>query len=399
MTSLFSFSLTSVTVVFAIPVTVFLIEIVAGCVLPQRNWMTPPSRDRYLRCAVLVPAHNESTGLLPTLTDISAQLRAADRLLVIADNCTDDTASVAAMAGAVVVVRNEPGRKGKGYALACGLYHLREDPPDIVIVIDADCRVADGAIDRLIATCEVTRRPVQGVFEMIAHDESPITFRVAEFAWRVKNWLRPLGLHALGLPCQLMGSGMAFPWSVIRSAQLASGSIVEDLKLGLDLVLTGNPPVFCPFRTVTSELPFSIKGAQTQRLRWERGHIGLILTAAPRLVFLSIMRADLYLLALALDLAVPPLTLLAVLTLGMLVVASVGTLLGLSPIAMLISIVSLVGLTGAVFISWLKCGRDILPPGTITPMASYVIGKFPIYRQIILRRSRSEWIRTDRKKI
>ena len=171
MISFLSFSLVSVAVVLAIPVTVFLIEIVASSVLPQRNWVMPPSRDRRLRCAVLVPAHNESTGLLPTLADISAQLRAADRLLVIADNCTDDTASIAAMAGAVVVIRNEPGRKGKGYALACGLGHLREDPPDIVIVVDADCRVADGAIDRLIAACEVTQRPVQGLFQMIAPDE------------------------------------------------------------------------------------------------------------------------------------------------------------------------------------------------------------------------------------
>jgi cellulose synthase/poly-beta-1,6-N-acetylglucosamine synthase-like glycosyltransferase len=395
----FSFALAGVAAALAIPVTIFVIEIVAASVLPQRNWVMSPGRDRRPRCAVLVPAHNESTGLLPTLADISAQLGAADRLLVIADNCTDDTASVAAMAGAVVVVRNEPDRKGKGYALACGLCHLREDPPDTVIVVDADCRVADGAIDRLIAACEVTGRPVQGLFQMIAHDESPINFRVAEFAWRVKNSLRPLGLQALGLPCQLMGSGMAFPWSVIRSAQLASGSIVEDLKLGLDLALTGNPPLFCSFRTVTSTLPFSVKGAETQRLRWERGHIGMILTAAPWLIFLSVTRANFNLLALALDLAVPPLTLLGVLIVGMLILATIGTLLGLSSTAMLISIASLVGLTGGVFISWLKSGRDILPLRTITAIASYVIAKFPIYRSMISHRSRSEWIRTDRQKI
>jgi cellulose synthase/poly-beta-1,6-N-acetylglucosamine synthase-like glycosyltransferase len=399
MISFFSFSLISVAVVLAIPVTVFLIEIVAASVLPQRNWVKPPSGDCRPRCAVLVPAHNESAGLLPTLDDISAQLRAADRLLVIADNCTDDTASVAAMAGAVVVVRNEPGRKGKGYALACGLRHLHEDPPDIVVVIDADCRVAGGAIDRLIAACELTRRPVQGLFLMIAHDESPINFRVAEFAWRVKNWLRPLGLQALGLSCQLMGSGMAFPWDVIRSAELANGSIVEDLKLGLDLALTGNPPVFCSLPTVTSTLPFSVEGAQTQRLRWEKGHIGMILTAAPRLMVLSIMRANVNLLALTLDLAVPPLTVLGVLTGGMLVVTSVGTLLGLSSTSMLISIASVAGLVVGIFLSWLKSGHDILSLRKVMPIVFYIIAKFPVYRQMILCLSRSEWIRTDRRKI
>ena len=47
---------------------------------------------------------------------------------------------------------------------------------------------------------------------MTAPEDSPINYRVAEFAWRVNNWVRPLGLAALGLPCQLMGTGMAFPW-------------------------------------------------------------------------------------------------------------------------------------------------------------------------------------------
>ena len=57
----------------------------------------------------------------------------------------------------------------------------------------------------------------------------------------MKNWVRPLGLSNLNLPCQLMGTGMAFPWELIRSANLASGSIVEDTKLGLELA-SGRTP-------------------------------------------------------------------------------------------------------------------------------------------------------------
>jgi hypothetical protein len=90
------------------------------------------------------------------------------------------------------------------------------------------------------------RRPVQSLYLMTAPCESAINHQVAEFAWRLKNQVRPLGLRALGLPCQLMGTGMAFPWDIIRSAELASGFIVEDLKLGLDLADAGHPPVFCP---------------------------------------------------------------------------------------------------------------------------------------------------------
>ena len=81
---------------------------------------------------------------------------------------------------------------------------------------------------------------------MICSPNSAQRTRVREFAWRVKNWVRPLGLSSLGLPCQLMGTGMAFPWEVIADARLATGSLAEDLKLGLELAANGHPPVFCP---------------------------------------------------------------------------------------------------------------------------------------------------------
>ena len=100
---------------------------------------------------------------------------------------------------------------------------------------------------------------------MTAPDQSTINYQMAEFAWRVKNWVRPLGLSALGLPCQLMGTGMAFPWAVIRSAKLASGQIVEDLNLGLDLAMAGSPPIFCPSAQVTSRFPISAAAAERQR--------------------------------------------------------------------------------------------------------------------------------------
>jgi glycosyltransferase involved in cell wall biosynthesis len=399
MLTFISFFLTGMALLLAIPVAVFFIEIGASIVLPQRNGLRPPAGGRRQRVAVLVPAHNESAGLLPTLADIKAQLQASDRLLVIADNCTDDTASVAATAGADVIDRTDPDRKGKGYALAWGVQHLGMDPPDVVIVIDADCRLADTAIERLTTACAVTNRPVQALYLMSAPVNSPINFRVAEFAWTVKNKARPLGLGALGLPCQLMGTGMAFPWEVIHSADLASGSIVEDLKLGLDLALAGHPPVFCPHLGVTGVFPWSVEGARSQRLRWEQGHLGIILAAVPRLIAVAIRRADLNLLALALDLAIPPLSLLGIMVIAMSMIASAATLLGVSPAAMLVSTASLALFAGGVFLAWLRFARDILPPASILSIPSYVIGKLPLYGQIIFRRSGTQWTRTDRRKL
>jgi glycosyltransferase involved in cell wall biosynthesis len=187
MVTVISFLLVASAILLAVPVAVLLIEVIAAAMLPRRNRVAPSTEEPHGRLAVLIPAHNESNNLLATLMDIKAQIREGDRLLVVADNCSDDTAAVAAAAGASVVERNEPDKKGKGYALAWGLRHLGANPPDIIIMIDADCRLAASAIDRLAGACAMTDRPVQALYLMISSDDSPINTRVAEFAWRMKR--------------------------------------------------------------------------------------------------------------------------------------------------------------------------------------------------------------------
>lgn len=382
----------------AASVAVYFLEIIAAVVLSR--WQTPLLPDRSLRrpLAVLVPAHNEGSGLLPTLANIQSQLGPGDRLLVVADNCSDDTAAVARQNGAEVVERTDPTRLGKGFALDYGVRHLSSNPPEIVIIIDADCRLADGALDYLAHACITTGRPAQALYLMTAPIDSQINHQVAEFSWRVKNWLRPLGLRALNLPCQLMGTGMAFPWNVIRSADLANGQIVEDLKLGLDLTVEGHPPVFCPAARVTSEFASSAMGAGTQRKRWEQGHLDMIFKTAPRLLAIAFARRDWNLLAIALDLAVPPLSLLAMLVLGIFGLALWPAISGHSFVPLAIGTTGLIAFAIATFLAWLKCGRDVLPPSALLLIPSYAFRKLTLYRQFFSGKIDSKWIRTDRTK-
>ena len=103
-----SYALAALAGLLAIPVAMFCLEISAAIALPRRERPARAGNEPRRRIAVLVPAHNESTGLRPTIDDIRAQLHAGDRLLVVADNCSDDTAAVAAAAGAEVVARHDP---------------------------------------------------------------------------------------------------------------------------------------------------------------------------------------------------------------------------------------------------------------------------------------------------
>jgi cellulose synthase/poly-beta-1,6-N-acetylglucosamine synthase-like glycosyltransferase len=389
---------TILAILFAIPVAVFCVEIVAALALPQNLGRVRPAYGPRPRVAVLVPAHNESRGLLPTLADIHGQLHPRDRLLVVADNCVDDTAAIARAAGAEVIERRDPTKLGKGYALDYGVRHLGSDPPEFVIVIDADCRLADHAIDRLIYTCAETTRPAQALYLMRAPDQSRINHQVAEFAWRVKNWVRPLGLGALGLPCQLVGTGMAFPWQVLRNADLANGWIVEDLKLGLDLALAGQAPLFCPSAVVTSRFAASVKGARIQRSRWEQGHIDLILKVALPLLLTAIARRHWKLVALTLDLLVPPLSLLAILSFGVLALSAAVAFASLSCAPLAVSTASFLAFITAGILAWTNYGRDVVPFGAFFLIAPYILGKLGIYHQIASRKTDARWIRTDRTK-
>src|SRR5690348_741649 len=88
----------------SIPVLILFIEAMAAIQFFRR---VPVENARTARpvVAVLVPAHNEEINLSATLTDIKAQLTPLDRLLVVADNCTDQTAAVAFASGAEVTER------------------------------------------------------------------------------------------------------------------------------------------------------------------------------------------------------------------------------------------------------------------------------------------------------
>jgi cellulose synthase/poly-beta-1,6-N-acetylglucosamine synthase-like glycosyltransferase len=380
----------------ALPTAVLLLEVLAA------TWIggeaTPlPRRAVRPKVAVLVPAHNEGARMVPTLEDIKAQLADGDRLIVVADNCDDDTAAVAAKAGAEVVERNDRDHVGKGYALDYGVRCTGANPPGVIIVIDADCRLADDTVDRLARMSAATARPTQALNLMLAPEQTSINRQVAVFAWRVKNWVRPLGLGALGLPCQLMGTGMALPWDVLRSVDLASGEIAEDLKLGLELTAAGHPPMFCPTAVVTSEFPRSEEGAATQRQRWEQGHIGLIASVMPRFLLSAIAQRNLPLLVLALDLAVPPVTLLALLLFATVTVTWLAALLGISVLALKIAVFACAAFAISLVLAWLGYGRTILPAHALLLLPAYFWDKCLLYGRFLIGNRATRWIRTDRR--
>jgi glycosyltransferase involved in cell wall biosynthesis len=386
-----------------VPALVVAVQVIAALPRYRRRCVPPITRPSIV---VLVPAHNEAFGIAATLQSIREQLHQGDRMLVVADNCDDDTAIVARQHGADVIERRHATLRGKGYALDAGVRHLALSPPQVVVVIDADCLIRPYALGSLARTSFALGRPVQAQYLMQARPGAAALTVVAAFAWTIKNWLRPLGWSRLGLPCQLMGTGMALPWELIVRSQLANGHLVEDLKLGLDCAEVGCAPLFCPEAKVTSNFPDNLQGRHTQRTRWEHGHLGTIVRDGPRLLLKGLVQGNGPLFALALDACVPPLSLLLLLSAllaGLAIVIDIAGgnggpwALGLGNLPWSLGVAPALVLGAAIGLAWCRAGKDRLPLASVVAAASYVLRKIPLYIKFLMRRQ-VVWISSLRDK-
>jgi cellulose synthase/poly-beta-1,6-N-acetylglucosamine synthase-like glycosyltransferase len=384
--------LTSAAVVTLVPVTVLFAQVLVAATGRRR---AAPHASERPALAVLMPARNEESIIAATLRALMPQLRKSDRVIVIADNCTDATATVAAAEGAEVLVRHDPVRRGKGYAIDYAVRQLAASPPEVVVILDADCRIEAQSLDRLAAASTRTGRPVQAVYLMQTPQNAGVLMRIAAFAWIVKTYVRPMGMHRLGLPCQLMGTGMAFPWACISSAPLATALTADDLKLGVDLALAGTAPLFCPQASVRSSFPDSNEGLHGQRLRWEHGHLDVALRDGPRLLARALGTRNLALLALGLDLCVPPLALLLLLVTALWCISAALRVASGAGLAFSVSTIALMLLFVTVLLARSRFARGVISLRDLAWAGGYALWKIPLYVRF-LRTRQSDWVGSKR---
>jgi cellulose synthase/poly-beta-1,6-N-acetylglucosamine synthase-like glycosyltransferase len=370
------------------------LEVAASLTFKAQSDDAPPRRTA--RVCVIVPAHNEQSCIAATLNQIKPQLLPDDQLLVIADNCTDRTAAISKGVGADVIERNDKSLLGKGYALDYAINYLRDSRvPDVVLFVDADCNLTPGSVDRLAEICVTAGSPAQATNLMVAEKTARSNLRIAEFAWKLKNYIRPLGAYQLGFPCQVTGTGMAFPWALISVAELATGHIVEDTKLGIELMISGHKPVFCPAARVISRFASGEEGTKIQRTRWEHGHLTMIREYLPLLLQAAFSQKSLSLLAMAIDLSIPPLGLIAIACFFLAIAGLAITHLGAPAIASLFAASPLLLFVGTILLAWFKFGREILTARDFLSIPVYAVSKLPMLWGFIFRRQ-TKWVRSVR---
>lgn len=242
------------------------------------------STYRHTRIVVVVPAYNEAATIAATVRALSAQTRPVDRVIVVPNNCSDDTAAVARATGAEVW--DMPGRNPhkKAGALNWSINLLLPDlhDQDLLLVTDADSVLAPGAVAAAVRTLD--RRGVGAVCADYRLGRQPRLLDVLqgnEYA-RFSRWVWRKGGKAI----VLSGVATLFRASVLRQILAARGSgelpgypgelyhrdpATEDIEMTFAVRALGYRPRVAPgFDAVTDSMP-TVQALITQRVRWQRG--------------------------------------------------------------------------------------------------------------------------------
>ena len=376
-----------------IPCTIFFWECLAAFISDSSNANLENSERP--QTTVLIPAHNEAAQIEEVIETLLPQITDSDRIIVIADNCHDNTAELARSTGVTVLERENLTDRGKGYALDYALQQIKQDPPAVLVILDGDCIVSPQAIENITRKAIATGRPVQATYLMEQPEDPSLKDKISMFSLKVKNLVRLLGLNQLGWHSLLTGSGMAFPWSLIEQVSLAGSKTTDDMQLTVDLALKGSTPVFCADALVMGRL-MKDEDAQSQRSRWEHGHLEMISIEVPRLLKAFLKTGNWAALGLAFDIFIPPLSLLMMIWLAMAVItgsAAIFTSVALLP-AIIIGVAGIF-LFGGVLLAWVKFGRFDLPLKNLLAIPFYVLSKIPIYLKFLIK-PQSRWLKTER---
>lgn len=364
---------------------------IAGLV---RHEQPPPQSGATRRFAILVPAHDEAASIGRVVRELRAQEYPRDRfdVFVVADNCTDATATIAWAEGAIVHERTEPHLRAKGHALRWLLDRVRAHGAyDAYVVVDADSELSRDFIARMNARLAAGALVVQAHYRVRNTTASDLA-ALREAALASLHYLRPLGREALGLSCGLKGNGMCFAAQVLDHGGWSSVGLAEDVELHLALVQRGVRTHFAPEALVRADMPETYAAASSQNLRWEAGRLSAVRSEVAHLLLDGLKRGSAMRLDAAIEQLVPPLSIA--------VTASVACALAgyalASPAVAWLGAFAAAAFIAHVILGMVAARSSRRTYGALLRAPLYVAWKLALYARAIVASPTQPWVRTRR---
>jgi cellulose synthase/poly-beta-1,6-N-acetylglucosamine synthase-like glycosyltransferase len=376
---------------YAATSTGYLLVLTLAALLPRRRPLPATALPLF---DMVIAAHNEEETLPRLLASVSALDYPPERLRVhvVADNCTDQTAEVARLAGALVHERADSQRIGKGFALTLGMSAALSFPgqsQDGIVIVDADSDLAPDFLRVLAAYLSAGAQAIQAYYSVRnAGDSSVAMLRYGALC--LYHYLRPLGRGRLGLSAGLRGNGMCFRRDVAALGWTAHG-LTEDVEQHFRLLESGVHVTFAPEAVVQAEMPVTLRGAADQNSRWERGRLEALTSEVPRFFRLAVRRRDPSALDAALEQLVAPLSV----CIAICFVTAAGGLVGKSRVLVLVGFGALVGQAAYVLVGFRLAGAPAAAYHALASTPRYVLWKAWLWLGATVRRP-VYWQRTTR---
>jgi cellulose synthase/poly-beta-1,6-N-acetylglucosamine synthase-like glycosyltransferase len=223
---------------------------------------------------LLVPAHDEAQLIVRCVASLKAQDHPPGMVsvVVIADNCTDDTAALAERAGAPVLRRADVMHRGKGYAIGWALTQIEWSRHDAVVILDADTTIDSDYYHKLAQLMPLRTKAVQCYDGLSNEGENWLTLLAGMITRNRYDLALPLK-QAAGLRIPLTGDGTLLGSEVLARHGWRSDSLTEGWDLYARLTLAGERIELASAARIYAQEARSLEQAGAQRARWTSGRL------------------------------------------------------------------------------------------------------------------------------
>ncbi len=231
------------------------------------------------RYGVLICARNEETVVSQLITSIKNQNYPTELIdiFLVADNCTDNTADVARRSGAVVFLRNNKQKIGKGYALNYLLCRIDEqyaiDRYSGFFVFDADNLLDESYIMEMNKAFSHGYDIVTSYRNSKNYDSNWISAGYSLWFLREASSLNH-PRSVLNTSCAVSGTGFLFSSELIKKYNgWHFFLLTEDIEFTVYNILNDEKIGYCPTAVLYDEQPVTFTQSWHQRLRWAKGYL------------------------------------------------------------------------------------------------------------------------------
>ncbi len=276
--------------IFFITLYFFLISLPGLYRRPEKKVLTPKKTF-----AVVVAAHNEEAVIAPLVENLLSlnYPKSMFDVFVVADNCSDDTATISRRHGARVFERFDLTKKSKGYALEWVFPKIfaLDKHYDAVVIFDADNLVKDNFLLEMNSSLCQGHKIIQAYIDAKNPNDNWVTGTFALAFWQSDRMLQ-LGHQNLGLTNTLGGTGMCIDVETLKRYGWGAYSLTEDLEFSVKALADGLKTSWAHDAVVYDEKASSFMQAWRQRVRWTQGRVDVMMRYMGQMFWSGIKTMD-----------------------------------------------------------------------------------------------------------